>query len=360
MLIYAEKEFSCGLWFTKAVEGINDSAHKRNIELKFVDFDGLSNELFVDIPKIIVVIGATDTYSSSIINFCVINHIKLLLVNYFPPEPTHSASCVVMDYQDTMERMIAYLSSCGKHRPALLGVNPASSSDRKKAEFMFRSHYSENIFQNNIGIEACANQFLARKNEFDSVIFTNDVVMFAAAAIFREQNLRIPEDIYAVSFSDTMLAPIFESPLSPQISTFSIDYHELGRQCCELWNYLVKNGSDIAATIKVRANFIPNRSTEFKPLPNIVHSDDNIRQNAFNFYSDEIVREIISLENCLISCDVTDFEIIDRLRHGETRSKIAQELFISEGTLYYRLRRLCKLAGAKTVAALTSLVRKYM
>ena len=76
MLIYAEKEFSCGLWFTKAVEGINDSAHKRNIELKFVDFDRLSNELFVDLPKIIVIIGASDTYLSSIINFCVIVLLK--------------------------------------------------------------------------------------------------------------------------------------------------------------------------------------------------------------------------------------------------------------------------------------------
>ena len=360
MLIYAEKEFSCGLWFTKAVEGINDSAHKRNIELKFVDYDELLNESFVDMPKLVVIIGATDANLSAIINFCTSNCVNMLLVNYFTPEPMHSASCVVMDYQDTMERMIAYLASCGKRRPALLGVNPASSSDRKKDEFMVRLHFSENIFQNDLGIEACVEQFLARKDEFDSVIFTNDVIMFAAASIFRERNLRIPEDIYAVSFSDTMLAPIFESPLSPQITTFSIDYHELGRQCCELWNYLAKIGSDIAATIRVRANFIPNRSTEFKPLPEIVHSDENIRQNTFNFYSDEVVHEIISLENCLIGCDVTDFEIIDRLRRGETRSKVAQELFISEGTLYYRLRRLCKLAGTETVAMLSALVKKYM
>ena len=91
-----------------------------------------------------------------------------------------------------------------------------------------------------------------------------------------------------------------------------------------------------------------------------MHSDENIRQNTFNFYSDEVVHEIISLENCLIGCDVTDFEIIDRLRRGETRSKVAQELFISEGTLYYRLRRLCKLAGTETVAMLSALVKKYM
>ena len=55
-----------------------------------------------------------------------------------------------------------------------------------------------------------------------------------------------------------------------------------------------------------------------------------------------------------------DEQILDLLRRGMNRSRVAQELFISEGTLYYRLRRLCKLAGAKSVAGLNSLLKKYM
>lgn len=360
MMIYAEKEFSGGLWFSKAVEGINDSARKRNISIRFVDFDELSLDVFVNLPKILVIIGASDANLQKIIQFCAKNSIKTLLVNYFAPEPTHLSSCVVMDYQDTMERIIAYLTSCGRKKPALLGVNPDSSSDRRKAEFMSRSNLSENIFHNTTGIAACVNDFIERRDEFDSVIFTNDVVMLAAAAIFRAHGLRIPEDFYAISFSDTMLSPIFESPLSPEISTFSIDYHELGRQCGELWYYLAKSASDVAATIRVRANFIPNRSTEFKPLPDsepISASDSSV---PFNFYSDEVVHEIISLENCLIGCDAVDFGILDLLRRGMNRSRVAQELFISEGTLYYRLRRLCKLAGAESVAGLNLLLKKYM
>ena len=360
MYIYVEKEFSSGLWFTKAVEGVNEIARKHNIKLIFVDYDMLLSNQLVIMPNILVVIGASDANLSNIINFCENNCIKTLLVNYFSPSPTHSTSCVVMDYQDTMERIFSYFQSNGKTKTALIGVNRDSSSDRKKAEFMVNSNFSENIFHNANGVTACIEDFLARKSDFDSVIFTNDVVMFAAAAKFREVGLRMPEDIYAVSFSDTMVAPIFGSPFSPEISTFSINYCELGRQCAELWYYMVKSGADIAATIRVRASFIPNRSTDFKPLNEFVQFDEVKKPSSFNFYSDKVVHEIISLENCLISSDEVDFSILKRLSQGEARSKIAQELFISEGTLYYRLRRLCKLANVDSVADLTDLIRKFV
>lgn len=365
MILFSEKEFASGLWFQKEAEGIRKAAEKRNISLRFIGTEELESstaeELFGSGARLLTILGASISHMDRLIQTCRSKGIRMLFANFEPRGRSHDTSSVVMDYSDTMERIFACFSDCAKTRPALLGVNPDSAADRLKEKCM-RAHGEpdDSIFYNDRGIEALMSDFLSKKDRFDSLIFTNDVVMLAASAILREAGLRIPEDYYAVSFSDTMLSPIFKSPLSPGISTFSLDYCELGRQCAELWNYLSRSSADICATVRVRADFYPDRSTGSKAPPSGNAGILNPVSETYDFYSDDLVSEVIALENCLIQCDETDFKILGLLMRGENRTRMAMELFISEGTLYYRQRRLCRLANADSVSRLKELLNKYL
>ena len=360
MIVYSENEFRSGLWHKKAIEGIHKAAAKRGISVTETDDKSFSPELFGDEKRLLTIIGASDRHMDELIPACRKSGVRMLFVNYEPRIPSHDSSQVIMDYSDTMERILAYFTRNGRTKPALLGVNPDSASDRRKADFMLSRGMGERIFYNDDGIGECVEKFLRVKDRYDSLIFTNDVFMLAASARLREAGIRVPEELWVVSFSDTMLSPVFESPLSPGISTFAIDYEELGRQCVELWNYLSKNPSDICATVRVRAGFFPNASTEFKePEGEIDSFLPAGKRGNFDFYSDETVGEITRLENCLIQCDDTDFRILDSLMRGENRVGVAMKLYISEGTLYYRLRRLCRLAGQRTISELIGLIKKY-
>lgn len=361
MLLYAEKEFTNGLWFTKAVDGIRKTAEKHGIALHFISENDIESGVFDKEPRILVVIGASDILMDRLIALCRKIDVRILFVNYESTTAAHEISQVIMDYHDTMERILAYFRDCGMTRTALLGVNLDSASDRQKAKFMkSHSNSEKSIFFNDSGITSCVEKFITEKDSFDSLIFTNDVFMLAASAMLREAGVKIPENLYAVSFSDTMLAPIFASPLSPRISTFSIDYEELGRQCAELWYYLSRNPADICATIRIRANFTPNESTEYRSFPESIPMSAGSVAKAYDFYSDKTVSEVIKIESCLIQCDETDFRILDSLMKGKSRTHIAMELFISEGTLYYRQRKLCKLMGVGSVSDLVLLLNKYL
>lgn len=364
MLICSEVEFRSGLWYSKAMEGIRKAASKKGINLRETDesaiIDHSADELFGNEKRLLTIIGASDRLIGRLIRACRTSGIRMLFLNYEPPAPAHDSSMVIMDYHDTMERIMSYFTANGRTRTALLGVNPDSASDRQKAKFMRSRGQDGSIFYNDSGIRACVDRFLAVKDSYDSIIYTNDVFMLAAPSMLRDAGVNVPGEMWAVSFSDTMLSPIFTWPLSPGISTFTVDYEELGRQCTELWHYLSKSPADISAVVRVRAEFFPNASTGYKQLPEDAPSADSGMVRSFNFYSDSTVGEVTELENCLICCDDTDFRILDCLLKGESRVGIAMKLFISEGTLYYRLRRLCKLSGQGTVNELTELLRKYI
>lgn len=364
MIIYSETEFRSGLWYEKAMEGIRKNTSKKGIGIKETDENTFTclqaDEIFSEGKRLLTVIGASDRHMERLIPLCRKNGISTLFVNYEPRRPSHDSSQVIMDYSDTMERIFCYLRAYGRTRTALLGVNPDSASDRRKADFMISHGKKDHIFYNDTGIAECVAKFLEKREEYDSIIFTNDVFMLAASSKLREAGVRVPEDLWVVSFSDTMLAPIFESPLSPGISTFAINYEELGRQCTELWHYLTKNPANISATIRVRAEFFPNASTGNNPLPEITPESVSGANGNFDFYSDHTVNEVTRLESCLMKCDDTDFQMLDLLIRNENRIGIALKLFISEGTLYYRLRRLCRLAGCGTIQELIDLTRKYL
>lgn len=313
MLICSEAEFRSGLWYSKAMEGIRKAAGKRGINLRETDEDTIlgrtADELFGNEKRLLTIIGTSDRLIERLIRACREGGIHMLFLNYEPPVPSHDSSMVIMDYHDTMERMISYFAANGRTKTALLGVNPDSATDRQKAKFMRSHRKNDDIFYNDSGIRNCVDRFLAAKESYDSVIYTNDVFMLAASSMFRDAGVRFPDDMWAVSFSDTMLSPIFTGPLSPGISTFTVDFEELGRQCTELWNYLSKNPADINAVIRVRAEFFPNASTECRQLPEDAPSADSGMERLFNFYSDSTVSEVTELENCLICCDDTDFDM---------------------------------------------------
>ena len=364
MLICSEAEFRSGLWYGKAIEGITKAAAKKGITIRETDENTIlerpAEELFGSGLRLITIIGASDRLMERLIRFCRKGGIHMLFLNYEPPKPSHDSSMVIMDYHDTMERIISYLAANGRTKTALLGVNPDSASDRQKAKFMSALGQEDSIFYNDSGIQACIDSFLAVKDSYDSIIYTNDVFMLAASSMLRGAGVRIPDEIFAVGFSDTMLSPVFAGPLSPGIPTFTVDYEELGRQYTELWHYLSKSTADISAVVRVRAEFLPDSSAGYRPLPGSTTGTDSSTETPFNFYSDSTVSEVTDLENCLICCDDTDFRILDCLLKGESRVGIAMKLFISEGTLYYRLRRLCRLSGQSTVPHLTKLLRKYL
>ena len=188
------------------------------------------------------------------------------------------------------------------------------------------------------------------------MICANDVVALALICHLREEGVRVPEDLFVVSFGSTVLA----SMANPTITSVSVDHEELGRQAILAYAYLYKNPGDITLTAKVDAKLRIRASTAYMPdhgkdiFASFLPQTPNV-----NFYDDPITQRVFEAETLLLGCDELDFGILEGILSGETYPHIAERLFTSENVISYRIKRMCKTTGCTKKAELVALLAPY-
>ena len=76
--------------------------------------------------------------------------------------------------------------------------------------------------------------------------------------------------------------------------------------------------------------------------------------------SDPDVRAIQTLEMILRSCDEEDLTLIQSLQNKKSYAQLSEELYSSESTLKYRIKRLLKKSGLSETQELLQLFSKYL
>ena len=215
---------------------------------------------------------------------------------------------------------------------------------------------SRDIYYNYASQRGCYARFAENCRSYDAVICANDVVALALICHLREEGVRVPEDLFVVSFGSTVLA----SMANPTITSVAVDHEELGRQAILAYAYLYKNPGNITLTAKVDATLHIRASTAH--MEN--HGKDIFaaflpQTPNVNFYDDPITERVFEAETLLLGCDELDFGILEGILKGETYPHIAERLFTSENVISYRIKRMCKTTGCTKKAELIALLAPY-
>ena len=348
--IYVNPEYKDALWSTLAIKAINAEIMRKRYTPVFIDAPEVSEIDFDHLyepgeKRLMVYIG-----------------VHVVFLNYESQSLVSGHSKILLNYKDGMRKTINYLLSCGRENIALYGINPNSSTDMIKDAFFadylaFRGgNPSRDIYYNYASQRGCYARFAENCRSYDAVICANDVVALALICHLREEGVRVPEDLFVVSFGSTVLA----SMANPTITSVSVDHEELGRQAILAYAYLYKNPGDITLTAKVDAKLRIRASTAHMPdrgkdiFASFLPQTPNV-----NFYDDPITQRVFEAETLLLGCDELDFGILKGILRGETYPHIAEQLFTSENVISYRIKRMCKTTGCTKKAELVALLAPY-
>ena len=370
--VYIDPEYKQSIWLSQAYHSICEEAAKKKYNVILLDGDNIFNadidEYFKGESKRVLLVLTTSLEHSEKLGALLFRHnVHMLLVNHQNPQIANNSSCVMVDYTDGMRRIIDYLCACGKSSTALYGINPKSSTDMIKYEYfknlqgMSYSHESsiaKSIYYNKHGLDECFNYMLPELDKFDSFICANDIVARSLISKLQAIGKRVPEDVFVISFGDYLISQMGE----PTLTTISVDHGELGRQALFAYRYLHKADTNINMTAKVpstlfvrnsTANMNPEISTERKYVPAPT-------EKVLDFYNDDASRKILALEKMLTSCDKLDLQIISGMLNKIPYSKMASGLFISENVIFYRIKRLVKVAEAENKEQLITLITEHL
>lgn len=365
--IYVNPEYKDALWSTLAIKAINAEIMRKRYTPVFIDAPEVSKIDFDNLyepgeKRLMVYIGAQLAITPAVLARFNDYGVHVVFLNYESQSLVSGHSKILLNYKDGMRKTINYLLSCGRENIALYGINPNSSTDMIKDAFFadylaFRGgNPSRDIYYNYASQRGCYARFAENCRSYDAVICANDVVALALICHLREEGVRVPEDLFVVSFGSTVLA----SMANPTITSVSVDHEELGRQAILAYAYLYKNPGDITLTAKVDAKLRIRASTAHMPdrgkdlFASFLPQTPNV-----NFYDDPITQRVFEAETLLLGCDELDFGILKGILRGETYPHIAEQLFTSENVISYRIKRMCKTTGFTKKAELVALLAPY-
>ncbi len=373
--IYVDPPYKESLWCKQTLKGISDEATKKRYSIKMLEAENIYkadlDAFFEDEEKRILIVLATSVNQSSKFNDFFNEHgVHLLYINHQSTNSSYRFSNILIDYYDSMRIITEYLEGCGRKLIALYGINPDSSTDLiKKNFFEERNKHiqqygnGENIYYRVIDDKSspsvdCFETFRSSLEFYDSVICVNDLVARLLIDDLQKIGIRVPEDLYVVSFGDYILAQIGK----PTITAVAVDHELLGRQSVYTYSYLRKASRDVYITAKVAPKLTIGESTagsEFAKHKN-THSDISTGELTSDFFHHPEIQSIITFENMLTKCDKLDMQILIGIMNCMTYIQLSEKLFVSENVISYRVKRLCRLAQITSKNKLAESANRFL
>ncbi len=373
--IYVDPSYKDSLWCKQTLKGISDEATKKRYTVKMLDTDniyGVDLDAFFDSEekRILIVLATSVNQSRKFNDYFNTHGVHLLYINHQSTNASYRFSNILIDYYDSMRKITEYLEGCGRKLIALYGINPDSSTDLIKKNFFEERNRcvqqygnGENIYyrelddKDSLTID-CFENFRRSLEYYDAVICANDLVARLLIDDLQKVGVRVPEDLYVVSFGDYILAQLG----NPTITAVAIDHEQLGRQSVYTYSYLRKASSDVYITAKVAPKLTIGESTarsEFQK-PKASLSDTPKKEHVTNFFNHPEIQAIITFENMLTKCDKLDMQILIGIMSSMTYIQLSEQLFVSENVISYRVKRLCKLAQISSKTKLAESANRFL
>ena len=313
---------------------------------------------------ILVLAGETDGWINRMLEYAYKENYRVCMASSDSDAIMPHVSTVTLDRRGDMCLMMQYLYDCDRKRIALFGVNLSSPADQKRAEgyLSMITHLELPLDRNDIyptfgDVQACVDHLFRNLDRYDAIICGNDLYAVYLNAKLKEIGVQVPGRMYLASFGNTLLSKC----TTPTLTTMALDHFELGRQVVHLSLDLERNPHITKESITIEGRFFIRESTDNRALSSKRQRLTPSKPSSdISSYSDTHLHGVVNLELCLTTCDPLDFSIIQELLNGKTVNSIADDLFISQGTLNYRLNKLYQQAGVASRVQFESLFQAYL
>ncbi len=344
-IILCEKNYFESNWCRQILAGLKNELKKRRMEYEILfDFEPFMPE------DILYVIGSDVRWMSDAVYKANAAGITPIVVfnqlDHIIPGRYHSVSS---DINGTVVSLLEWLRVEGKKKICLYGINPASVSDIGRSESYFRS-FSEggHSFFNHGSLKQCFNDFWGSGEDFDAVICTNDL---AAVSLVKNLMEAAPErlgSMSVVSCSRSAISACYEE----YIKSVDVNFTSFGTNAYAV-SRIVRHGeniSEIALTVKWEMNFASTHAGgECPPVP--------MNDNAF--YGDPEFASLLKIDRLLERCDALDKKILSLLLSDRTYAEIAEECYLVEQSVKYRVKQYTEICQLKNRKELLSLLNEY-
>ena len=275
---------------------------------------------------------------------------RIILAGIDADSLASQVSCVTHSRSQQTVQLIRYLQACGRERIALVGIGQHSINDLVKVSTAVRYTQQEphpiteaDVFMWSGRMEECFQAFLPVSDHYDAILCPNDYVALLALNQLKARGIRVPQDLFLVSFSNLAIGRFCQ----PSITTITMDFLAIGKYAFSIWQQLQALGDrELVSKIIAPSRLLVRGSTAFQTPVDEEHSVklwDDLQKDLF--YREPVIQSLMQIESCLNRHDALDLKIIEGVLQGLSYEELTERLYISSSALHYRLTKLYRDLG---------------
>lgn len=383
--------FRDSLGFDEFFKGAAGAAGKYGYKLNVVDIDKITVEKYLQRKKgeknlYVLVIGVNTILAEEIFKGLKRAAIPFIMANRGVPS-LYGTNIVSVSFADAARDLTNHLIKGGRKRIAFLGFNSHSSPSINKLEG-YRIALEENGIPFDCGnvfnhtdrpIMDAVRDFALKARLYDAVLCSTDAIAVVLLKSGCLKNIFIPGDLALVGFDDFVVGRLVKPrittvrPFLGQVGEMSIRAIQLMQEEKNLRNTVlltdyrinVRESCGIGSLQKKQTTEKPDSKREKQEGAAFPHNvsggqgaDDNIR--SFDPDLDLDIVRVHSLEALFSRLKPIELKILVRMLEGYIYKDIAKEVFLSEVSIKYYVRRMKMGAGVGSAGELMEMIDKYL
>lgn len=320
---------------------------------------------------VILAIGHTKAWCNYVVERCNTINLRVIIVgNYFPDTADGIFSCVISDVRNSAIDIYNYFTVYDKKKVILYGVNTFSDFDLKLETEMLKIYPKEDLYviRKEGNKEQVINSFFDVYNQYNAVVCTNDYDAVELLCEIKKRNPAFLSRSFLVSFSNTLLSLLY----SPSVTTFYESTTENTKNVIKLYYMLIQNPEISNINLYVREKLKIRETTHYRPYSSAEFShssaaliNDTEDWNHINCVEDsvdtsKVVTELHKIENMILVFDKVDFSILFLFLNKKTTTEISDILYISRGSVRYRLNKMLEKLGLSSKEEMAELISRYI
>ncbi len=345
--------------YLRSLHGLRDAAQLRGLSLNLQsDVDAIVSKPGVHAA---VVISASGDWTHRSAQRLSEQGIKPILVGVAADAFQEPYSGPTLNRGALLDRQVQYFKRAGRTRLASVGNRSDDINDRLRSQYFLQAcaaHHvpadEGDVFSGDGGIQDCVDRFLQSAHRYDGAVCVNDLVAVALIARAAAMGIRVPQDLFVAGSGDYLVG----RAIQPSLTTTTLDYAQMGRMAADIWRYLLMHPGADRMQITLPCALIVRQSTA-----NFADTGERSMvtpaEHAPAEGGDPAFEALQALEQCLLASDATDILILGDVLRGLSVERIAQERYLSLGTVNYRLRKIYASTGAGGKQALQTLLKSY-
>ena len=329
------------------IQGINESAYQKKIQVRmFFSIDDLIKTLEKESRRFVIVISESKINSEKWLTVLNRYGIHPVFINQQFSDTSYLFSSVMPNLYASFYRLVkAILKECAE-ASAFIGFNKDSIPDKFRLDGFKKAikegGVKEYIIANDGDVDKCISNTISELPKFKNIICTNDAVAVLLMQKMKETGVNLAE--YNITgYANMKIGEYFR----PSLTTIGGDYYNAGIIAVEVFVFLLKRKQVYNLCANMKSEIIYRESTHYKTKTTA--SDRNKLKNLeetangmVNFYGDEPIEKMGTVESMLVKCDNKDFGILRDILANKTYEEIAENQELAVNTVKYRLNKIEK------------------